>query len=44
MLRYFSQAKGLTPGIEAEFQSRFKQVSERLDGIYVNDIVHAPHP
>jgi hypothetical protein len=33
MLRYFSKAKGLPPGIETKFQSKFKQVRERLDGL-----------
>jgi hypothetical protein len=33
MNRFFSQAKGLTPEAEARFQSKFKQVRERLDGL-----------
>lgn len=33
MLRIFRQAKGLESGIEAEFQSKFKRVRERLDGL-----------
>lgn len=33
MLRHFSKAKGLTPEIAGEFQSKFKQVRERLDGL-----------
>jgi hypothetical protein len=31
MLRLSSHAKGLTPGIEGEFQSKFKHARERLD-------------
>jgi hypothetical protein len=31
MLRFFSLAKRLTPEIEGEFQSKIKQVRERLD-------------
>ena len=31
MLRYFSMAKGLTPKLAGEFQSKFKEVRERLD-------------
>jgi hypothetical protein len=31
MLRLFSQAKGLTPDVERELQSKFKQLRERLD-------------
>jgi hypothetical protein len=33
MLRFFSQAKGLAAETEREFQSRFRQVRERLDGL-----------
>jgi len=33
MLRYFSQAKGMTAGVEKELQSKFKQLRERLDGL-----------
>ena len=33
MLRYFSQAKGMTPEVEKELQSKFKQLRERLDGL-----------
>jgi hypothetical protein len=33
MLRLFSQAKGLTAGVEKEFQSNFKRLRERLDGV-----------
>ena len=33
MLRYFSQAKGLTPEIEKELQSKFKHLRERLDEV-----------
>jgi hypothetical protein len=33
MLRYFSQARELTSEIKGEFQSKFKQVRERLDGL-----------
>ena len=32
-LRIFSQAKGLTREVEKKFQSRFKDVRERLDGL-----------
>ena len=32
-LRIFSQTKGLTREIEKNFQSRFKHVRERLDGL-----------
>ena len=31
MLRYFSQATGLTAEVEKELQSKFKQLRERLD-------------
>jgi hypothetical protein len=31
MLRFFSQARAMTPGIEKELQSRFRKVRERLD-------------
>ena len=33
MLRFFSQAKGLTAGVEKEFQSKFNRLRERLDGL-----------
>jgi hypothetical protein len=33
MLRYFSQAKGMTAEAESELQSKFKQLRERLDGL-----------
>ena len=33
LLRHFSKAKGLTPRIAREFQSKFRQVRERLDGL-----------
>jgi hypothetical protein len=33
MLRYFSQAKGLTPEVEKELQSKFQHLRERLDGL-----------
>jgi hypothetical protein len=33
MLRFFSQAKGLTADIEKEFQSKFKHVHQRLNGL-----------
>ena len=33
MLRYFSQATGLTVEVEKEVQSKFKQLRERLDGL-----------
>jgi hypothetical protein len=33
LLRLFSQAKGLSAELEQEFQSKFKQVRERLDGL-----------
>ncbi len=33
MLRFFSQAKGLTPDVEKELQSKFKDLRERLDGL-----------
>lgn len=33
MLRYLFKATGLAPGIESEFQSKFRQVRERLDGL-----------
>ena len=33
MLRYFSQAKGMTAEVEKELQSKFKQLRERLDGL-----------
>ena len=33
MLRFFSQAKGLTVEREKEFQSKFDQLRERLDGL-----------
>ena len=31
MHRFFSQARGMTPKIENELQSKFRQVRERLD-------------
>jgi hypothetical protein len=31
MLRFFSQARGMTAEVEKELQSKFKQVRERLD-------------
>ena len=33
MLRYFSQATGMTAEVEKELQSKFKQLRERLDGL-----------
>jgi hypothetical protein len=33
MLRYFSQATGMTPEVERELWSRFRQLRERLDGL-----------
>ena len=33
MLRYFSQAKGMTAEVEKELKSLFKQLRERLDGL-----------
>jgi hypothetical protein len=33
MLRYFSQAKGMTAEMESELWSRFRQLRERLDGL-----------
>ena len=33
MLRYFSQATGLTVEVEKEVQSKFLQLRERLDGL-----------
>ena len=33
MLRYFSQAKGMTAEMERELWSRFRQLRERLDGL-----------
>jgi hypothetical protein len=33
LLRFFSKAKRLTPEIEQELQSKFKDLRERLDGL-----------
>ena len=33
MLRYFLRARGMTPGVEKELQSKFKHLRERLDGL-----------
>jgi hypothetical protein len=33
LLRFFSKAKRLTPEIEQELQSKFKELRERLDGL-----------
>jgi hypothetical protein len=33
MLRFFTQAKGMTAEAEKELQSKFKQLRERLDGL-----------
>ena len=33
MLRYYTQATGMTPEVEMELQSKFKQLRERLDGL-----------
>ena len=33
MLRYFSQARGMTAEVERELWSKFKQLRERLDGL-----------
>jgi hypothetical protein len=33
MLRYFSQATGMTPRVEMELRSKFKQLREWLDGL-----------
>jgi hypothetical protein len=33
MLRYFSQARGMTAEVEKEFQSQFQHLRERLDGL-----------
>ena len=33
MLGFYSQAAGLTPETEGQFQSKFKEVRERLDGL-----------
>lgn len=33
MLRFFSQVMNLTPEVESELESLFKQLRERLDGL-----------
>jgi hypothetical protein len=33
MLRYFTQATGMTAEVAKELQSKFKQLRERLDGL-----------
>src|SRR5260370_36915910 len=33
MLRYFTQATGMTAEVKKELQSTFKQLRERLDGV-----------
>ena len=33
MLRYFSQARGMTAEVEKELQSKFQRLRERLDGL-----------
>jgi hypothetical protein len=33
MLRFFSQARGMTAEVEKELQLKFKQLRERLDGL-----------
>ena len=33
LFRFFSQARGLTPEVEKELQSKFKHLRERLDGL-----------
>jgi hypothetical protein len=33
MLRFFSQARGMTAEVEKELQSKFRQLRERLDGL-----------
>jgi hypothetical protein len=33
MLRYFLQARGMTPEVEKELQSKFRHPRERLDGL-----------
>ena len=33
MLRFFSEAKGLTAEAQRELQSKFEQLRERLDGV-----------
>jgi hypothetical protein len=33
MMRYFSQARGMTAEVENELWSKFKQLRERLDGL-----------
>lgn len=33
MLRYFLRARGKTPEVEKELQSKFNQLRERLDGL-----------
>jgi hypothetical protein len=33
MLRYYTQAAGMTAEVEKELQSKFKQLRERLDGL-----------
>jgi hypothetical protein len=33
IMRYFSQATGMTAEVQAELQWKFKQVRERLDGL-----------
>jgi hypothetical protein len=33
MQRYFSQATGMTAGVEKELQSKFRELRERLDGL-----------
>ena len=33
MLRYFSEATGMTAEVEKELRSKFKQLRERLDGL-----------
>ena len=33
LLRFFSQANGLTAEVEKELQAKFKQLRERLDGL-----------
>jgi hypothetical protein len=34
MLRFFSQAREVTPEAEKELQSKFRHLRERLDGLH----------
>ena len=43
MLRFFSQAKGMTAEVEKELRSKFRHLRERLDGLHATQVRDDEH-